>query len=233
MITYLDVQNLQKSVGDRILFHDVCFSIGKGQHVGLIAKNGTGKSTLLNILSGKEDYDDGTLVYRNDIKVGYLEQTPHFDPNLSVLQSCLSQAPLTLENPELRAKQLLTQLKLEEIDKPIGLLSGGQTKRVALAAVLLEDPDLLILDEPTNHLDLDMIEWLENYLRRNTKALLMVTHDRYFLDRICSIILELDDETMYTYHGNYQYYLEKRDARVLNTNANIAKAQNLYRKELD
>jgi len=233
MITYLDVQNLQKSVGDRILFHDVCFSIGEGQHVGLIAKNGTGKSTLLNILSGKEDYDDGTLVYRNDIKVGYLEQTPHFDPNLSVLQSCLSQAPLTLENPELRAKQLLTQLKLEEIDKPIGLLSGGQIKRVALAAVLLEDPDLLILDEPTNHLDLDMIEWLENYLRRNTKALLMVTHDRYFLDRICSIILELDDETMYTYHGNYQYYLEKRDARVLNTNANIAKAQNLYRKELD
>lgn len=145
MITYLDVQNLQKSVGDRILFHDVCFSIGEGQHVGLIAKNGTGKSTLLNILSGKEDYDDGTLVYRNDIKVGYLEQTPHFDPNLSVLQSCLSQAPLTLENPELRAKQLLTQLKLEEIDKPIGLLSGGQIKRVALAAVLLEDPDLLIL----------------------------------------------------------------------------------------
>ena len=233
MITYLDVQNLQKSVGDRILFHDVCFSIGEGQHVGLIAKNGTGKSTLLNILSGKEDYDNGTLVYRNDIKVGYLEQTPQFDLNLSVLQSCLSLAPLTLENPELRAKQLLTQFKLEEIDKPIGLLSGGQIKRVALAAILLEDPDLLILDEPTNHLDLDMIEWLENYLRRNTKALLMVTHDRYFLDRICSIILELDDETMYTYHGNYQYYLEKRDARVLNTNANIAKAQNLYRKELD
>lgn len=233
MITYLDVQNLQKSIGDRMLFHDVSFSVGESQHVGLIAKNGTGKSTLLNILNGKEDYDDGNIVFRNNIKVGYLEQTPEFDASQSVLQSCLAHAPLTLENAELRAKQMLSQFKLDEMDKPIGLLSGGQIKRVALAAVLLEDPDLLILDEPTNHLDLDMIEWLENYLRRNTKALLMVTHDRYFLDRICSVILEIDNETLYSYHGNYEYYLEKRDARILNTNANIAKAKNLYRKELD
>lgn len=233
MITYLDVQNLQKSIGDRMLFHDVSFSVGEGQHVGLIAKNGTGKSTLLNILNGKEDYDYGNIVFRNNIKVGYLEQTPKFDASQSVLQSCLAHAPLTLENAELRAKQMLSQFKLDELDKPIGLLSGGQIKRVALAAVLLEDPDLLILDEPTNHLDLDMIEWLENYLRRNTKALLMVTHDRYFLDRICSVILEIDNETLYSYHGNYEYYLEKRDARILNTNANIAKAKNLYRKELD
>ena len=233
MITYLDVQNLQKSIGDRMLFHDVSFSVGEGQHVGLIAKNGTGKSTLLNILNGKEDYDYGNIVFRNNIKVGYLEQTPKFDASQSVLQSCLAHAPLTLENAELRAKQMLSQFKLDELDKPIGLLSGGQIKRVALAVVLLEDPDLLILDEPTNHLDLDMIEWLENYLRRNTKALLMVTHDRYFLDRICSVILEIDNETLYSYHGNYEYYLEKRDARILNTNANIAKAKNLYRKELD
>ena len=233
MITYLDVQNLQKSVGDRILFHDVCFSIGEGQHVGLIAKNGTGKSTLLNILSGKEDYDDGTLVYRNDIKVGYLEQTPHFDPNLSVLQSCLSQAPLTLENPELRAKQLLTQLKLEEIDKPIGLLSGGQIKRVALAAVLLEDPDLLILDEPTNHLDLDMIIWLEGFLSRGNKTLLMVTHDRYFLDRVCNSIIELDNSMIFTYKGNYAYFLDKRQERINNAKAEIQHANNLYRRELE
>lgn len=246
-----------------MLFDDISFSVAEGQHVGLIAKNGAGKSTLLGILSGQEDYDSGDITFRNDLRVGYLQQTPHYDPALSVIDACFSQAGElsdlisryercldTLGNPglaelidemerreawdfELRAKQILTKLDITEFSKPVGQLSGGQLKRVALANVLLTDPDLLILDEPTNHLDIDMIEWLEGYLRRNNKALLMVTHDRYFLDRVCSVILELDGKSLYAYRGNYEYYLEKREERIAATNANIARANNLYRKELD
>lgn len=246
-----------------MLFDDISFSVAEGQHVGLIAKNGAGKSTLLGILSGQEDYDSGDITFRNDLRVGYLQQTPHYDPALSVIDACFSQAgelsdlisryERCLDTPgnpglaelidemerreawdfELRAKQILTKLDITEFSKPVGQLSGGQLKRVALANVLLTDPDLLILDEPTNHLDIDMIEWLEGYLQRNNKALLMVTHDRYFLDRVCSVILELDGKSLYAYRGNYEYYLEKREERIAATNANIARANNLYRKELD
>ncbi len=259
----LDIQHLTKSIGDLVLFDDISFSVGEGQHVGLIARNGAGKSTLLNILYGREDYDAGDVVFQNDIRVGYLEQSPVYEPQMTVLDACFHSAGelsalisryehclATPGNPgltelieemerreawdfELRAKQILTKLDITEFDKPVCQLSGGQLKRVALANVLLTAPDLLILDEPTNHLDIAMIEWLENYLRRNNKALLMVTHDRYFLDRVCSVILELDDRTMYTYRGNYEYYLEKRDERIAATNANIARASNLYRRELD
>lgn len=263
MTPYLDIQHLTKSIGDLVLFDDISFSVAEGQHVGLIAKNGAGKSTLLGILSGQEDYDSGEITFRNDLRVGYLQQTPHYDPALSVIDACFSQAgelsdlisryERCLDTPgnpglaelidemerreawdfELRAKQILTKLDITEFSKPVGQLSGGQLKRVALANVLLTDPDLLILDEPTNHLDIDMIEWLEGYLRRNNKALLMVTHDRYFLDRVCSVILELDGKSLYAYRGNYEYYLEKREERIAATNANIARANNLYRKELD
>lgn len=263
MTPYLDIQHLTKSIGDLVLFDDISFSVAEGQHVGLIAKNGAGKSTLLGILSGQEDYDSGDITFRNDLRVGYLQQTPHYDPALSVIDACFSQAgelsdlisryERCLDTPgnpglaelidemerreawdfELRAKQILTKLDITEFSKPVGQLSGGQLKRVALANVLLTDPDLLILDEPTNHLDIDMIEWLEGYLRRNNKALLMVTHDRYFLDRVCSVILELDGKSLYAYRGNYEYYLEKREERIAATNANIARANNLYRKELD
>lgn len=263
MTPYLDIQHLTKSIGDLVLFDDISFSVAEGQHVGLIAKNGAGKSTLLSILSGQEDYDSGDITFRNDLRVGYLQQTPHYDPELSVIDACFSQAgelsdlisryERCLDTPgnpglaelidemerreawdfELRAKQILTKLDITEFSKPVGQLSGGQLKRVALANVLLTDPDLLILDEPTNHLDIDMIEWLEGYLRRNNKALLMVTHDRYFLDRVCSVILELDGKSLYAYRGNYEYYLEKREERIAATNANIARANNLYRKELD
>lgn len=263
MVSYLEIQHLTKSFGDRLLFADISLGVGERQHVGLIARNGTGKSTLLNILAGRDVADSGEVVFRKGLRVGYLEQTPAYDPTLSVLDACFSEAgelsdlisryERCLQQPgtpgidvlmeemerrggwdfEVRAKQVLTKLDITEFDKPVGLLSGGQLKRVALANVLLTDPDLLILDEPTNHLDLDMIEWLENYLRRNARALLMVTHDRYFLDRVCSQIYELDDQTLYSYRGNYAYYLEKRADRVAATNANIARAQNLYRKELD
>jgi len=263
METVLDVQHLTKSVGDRVLFADIAFAVGEGQRVGLIAQNGTGKTTLLNIIAGLETYDDGQIVLRRGASVGYLEQLPAFEPEQTVIDACFSRAGeladlisryerslLTPNNPELpllidemerreawdfelKAKQVLTKLKITDFAKPMGLLSGGQRKRVALANVLLSDPDLLILDEPTNHLDLEMIEWLENYLQRRSKALLMVTHDRYFLDRICSSILELSDERLYAYRGNYEYYLEKRAERVAADNASIARAQNLYRKELD
>ncbi len=231
MVPYLDVQHLTKSFGALQLFNDISFSIGEGQKVGLIAKNGTGKSTLLSILSGKEGYDSGSIVFRNDLKVGMLEQTPKFDPEESVLDACFNHEG----DPEkvLKAKQVLTQLKIRNLEQPMGQLSGGQQKRVALANVLLTEPDLLILDEPTNHLDLEMIEWLEGFLSRGNKTLLMVTHDRYFLDRVCSVILELDDHTIYTYRGNYAYYLEKRQERIDNRRAEVARANNLYRTELE
>ena len=231
MTPYLDVQHLSKSFGALQLFSDISFSIGEGQKVGLIAKNGTGKSTLLSILSGKEGYDSGSIVFRNDLKVGMLEQSPKFDPEESVLDACFNHQG----DPEkvLKAKQVLTQLKIRNLEQPMGQLSGGQQKRVALANVLLTEPDLLILDEPTNHLDLEMIEWLEGFLSRGNKTLLMVTHDRYFLDRVCSVILELDDHTVYTYRGNYAYYLEKRQERIDNRRAEVARANNLYRTELE
>ena len=231
MIPYLDVQHLSKSFGALTLFHDISFSIGEGQRVGLIAKNGTGKSTLLSILSGKEGYDSGSIVFRRDLKVGMLEQSPVFDPDESVLDACFNHQGE--EEKVLKAKQVLTQLKIRDLNQRMGELSGGQQKRVALANVLLTEPDLLILDEPTNHLDLEMIEWLEGYLCRGNRTLLMVTHDRFFLDRVCSVILELDDQTVYTYRGNYAYYLEKRQERIDNKRAEVARANNLYRTELE
>ena len=214
-----------------MLFMDISFSIAAGQKIGLVAKNGTGKSTLLSVITGKEGYDSGEIIYRNDLRTGYLEQSPLFDENESVLDACFNHHG----DPErvLKAKQILTQLHISNLEQPMGQLSGGQQKRVALANVLITDPDLLILDEPTNHLDLEMIEWLEGYLNRGNKTLLMVTHDRFFLDRVCNIILELDDNTIYTYRGNYSYYLEKRQQRIDNKRAEIARANNLYRTELD
>ena len=228
---YLDVQNLTKSFGAQVLFKDISFSIAEGQHIGLVAQNGTGKSTLLSILTDKESYDNGTIIYRNDLRVGLLEQSPDFDPEESVLDACFNHEG----NPEriLRAKQILTMLKLYDLEQPMGQLSGGQQKRVALANVLILEPDFLILDEPTNHLDLEMIEWLEGYLSRGNKTIFMVTHDRYFLDNVCNTILELDNQTLYTYRGNYSYYLEKRQERIDNTRAEIARANNLYRTELE
>ena len=228
---YLDVQHLTKSFGSLVLFNDISFSVAEGQKVGLIAKNGTGKSTLLSILSGKEGYDSGEIIFRRDLRVGMLEQAPDFDPSESVLDACFNHK----DDPEkvLKAKQILTQLKIRDLEQPMGQLSGGQQKRVALANVLITDPDLLILDEPTNHLDLEMIEWLEGFLNRGNKTLLMVTHDRFFLDRVCSVIIELDDQTIYTYRGNYSYYLEKRQERIDNRRAEIARANNLYRTELE
>ena len=231
MTPLVDIQNLSKSFGADVIFTDISFSIGEGQHVGLIAKNGTGKSTLLSILTGKEGYDSGKIVFRRDVRVGYLEQSPHFDPQESVLDACFNHEG----NDEkiLKAKQVLTQLKIRDLSQPMGQLSGGQQKRVALANVLLTEPDLLILDEPTNHLDLEMIEWLESYLSRDNRTLLMVTHDRFFLDRVCSVILELDDKTIYTYRGSYSYYLEKRQERIDNARAEVVRANNLYRRELE
>ena len=231
MTPYLDVQHLSKSFGALTLFRDISFSVGEGQKVGLIAKNGTGKSTLLSILSGKEGYDSGDIVFRRDLKVGMLEQSPVFDPDESVLDACFNHQGE--EEKVLKAKQVLTQLKIRDLQQRMGELSGGQQKRVALANVLLTEPDLLILDEPTNHLDLEMIEWLEGYLARGRRTLLMVTHDRFFLDRVCTVILELDDQTIYTYRGNYAYYLEKRQERIDNRRAEIARANNLYRTELE
>ncbi len=231
MVPYLDVQHLTKSFGALTLFRDISFSIGEGQKVGLIAKNGTGKSTLLSILCGKEGYDAGDIVFRRDLKVGFLEQSPAFDPEESVLDACFNDegAPEKV----LKAKQILTKLKISNLEQPMGQLSGGQQKRVALANVLLTEPDLIILDEPTNHLDLEMIEWLEGFLQRGNRTLLMVTHDRFFLDRVCTVILELDDQTIYTYRGNYAYYLEKRQERIDNKRAEVARANNLYRTELE
>ena len=228
---YLDVQDLTKSFGAQVLFRNICFSIAEGQRVGLIAQNGTGKSTLLSVLTGKEGYDGGSIIYRNDLRVSMLEQSPVFDPEESVLDACFNHQGS--EERLLRAKQILTQLKIKDLSQPMGQLSGGQRKRVALANVLITEPDFLILDEPTNHLDLEMIEWLEGWLSRGNKTLLMVTHDRFFLDRVCNLILELDDQTVYTYRGNYSYFLEKRQERIDNKRAEIARANNLYRTELE
>lgn len=228
---YLDVQHLTKSFGARVLFNDISFSVAEGQRVGLVAKNGTGKSTLMSILSGKEGYDAGSIIFHRDIKTGYLEQEPYFEPTEKVLDACFNHQGD--EEKILRAKQILTQLHINDMAQTMGTLSGGQQRRVALANVLLTEPDLLLMDEPTNHLDLEMIEWLEGFLSRGNKSLLMVTHDRFFLDKVCSVILELDDKTIYTYRGNYSYYLEKRQERIDNTRAEIARANNLYRKELD
>lgn len=231
MIPYIDVQNVSKAFGAHVLFENISFSVAEGQHVGLIAKNGTGKSTLLSILSGKENYDSGDIIFKRDLKVGILEQAPKFDPEESVLDACFNHH----SDPEkvLKAKQVLTKLRITDLSQPMGQLSGGQQKRVALANVLITEPDLLILDEPTNHLDLQMIEWLEGYLSRGNKTLLMVTHDRYFLDRVCNIILELDNKTVYTYRGNFEFYMEKRQERIDVTRAEIERANNLYRRELE
>lgn len=263
MNPFIEIQHLSKSFGDLVLLDDISFSIAEGQHIGIIAKNGFGKTTLLNILAGKESNDSGSIVKKRDLRIGYLEQAPTYDPELSVIDACFSKAGevfslisryekclQTPGNPgldalieemeqreawdfETKAKQILSKLDINDFNQPIGQLSGGQVKRVALANVLISEPDLLILDEPTNHLDIEMIEWLEKYLQRGNKTLLMVTHDRYFLERVCETILELDNRQIYTYRGNYEYYLEKRDERINVTNATIQKANNLYRKELD
>ena len=230
-VPFLDVQDLTKSFGAQVLFEHISFSIAEGQKVGLIAQNGTGKSTLLSVITGKEGYDDGKIIFRRDLKVAMLEQSPVFDPEEKVIDACFNHQGE--EEKVLRAKQILTQLKIRDLQQPMGQLSGGQQKRVALANVLITEPDLLILDEPTNHLDLEMIEWLEGYLARGNKTLLMVTHDRYFLDKVCNLILELDNRTIYTYRGNYAYYLEKRQERIDNTRAEIIRANNLYRRELE
>ena len=230
-IPYLDVQNLTKRFGAQVLFDNISFSIAEGQKVGLVARNGTGKSTLMSVLMDKEGHESGDIIYRRDLKVGYLEQSPQFDPEESVLQACFNHE----DDPEkvLKAKQILTQLHITNLEQPMGQLSGGQQKRVALANVLITEPDFLMLDEPTNHLDLEMIEWLEGYLNRGNKTIFMVTHDRFFLDKVCNTILELDDRTIYTYRGNYAYYLEKRQERMDNLRAEILHSKNLYRRELD
>ena len=263
MNPFIEIQHLSKSFGDLVLLDDISFSIAEGQHIGIIAKNGFGKTTLLNILAGKESNDSGSIVKKRDLRIGYLEQAPTYDPELSVIDACFSKAgevyslisryEKCLQTPgtpgldalieemeqreawdfETKAKQILSKLDINDFSQPIGQLSGGQVKRVALANVLISEPDLLILDEPTNHLDIEMIEWLEKYLQRGNKTLLMVTHDRYFLERVCETILELDNHQIYTYRGNYEYYLEKREERISSTNATIQKANNLYRKELD
>ncbi|WP_304196185.1 ribosomal protection-like ABC-F family protein [Phocaeicola plebeius] len=263
MTPYLQVENLTKSFGDLVLFNGISFGIAEGQRIGLIAKNGSGKTTLLNILAGKEGYDEGKITFRRDLRVGYLEQSPKYPEELTVLEACFYHGNSTVElikeyercmetpgNPsmdellvrmehekawdyERRAKQILSQLKIRDFSQKIGHLSGGQLKRVALANILITEPDLLILDEPTNHLDLDMTEWLEEYLNRGSLSLLMVTHDRYFLDRVCSEIIEIDNRQLYSYKGNYSYYLEKRQERIEATNVEIARANNLYRTELE
>lgn len=229
--TILDVQNVSKRFGARELFANLSFSIAEGQKVGLIARNGTGKSTLLSILTGRERQDEGAIVYRNGIRTGYLEQEPVFNPDDTVLDACFNHQGD--DEKIVKAKQILTRLKIADLSQPMGQLSGGQRKRVALANALITEPDFLILDEPTNHLDLEMIEWLEGFLQRGNKSILMVTHDRYFLDRVCDVILELDDHTIYTYRGNYAYYLEKRQERIDNRRAEQARAANLYRTELE
>ncbi len=243
-IPILQVENLTKSFGDLVLFRDISFGLAEGQRVGLIAKNGTGKSTLLNILSGKEGHDDGKITFRRDLRVAYLEQDPTYPEEMSVIDAVMNgidvaeiaaalHSDITRDEVELRARQMLSRLKLNDHDRPVKQLSGGQLKRMALAHTLLVEPDFLILDEPTNHLDLDMTEWLEEYLRRSTLTLLMVTHDRYFLDRVCSEIIELDGRALYRYQGNYSYYLEKRQERIEAKTVEIERANNLYRTELE
>ena len=263
MVSFLQIDGLTKSFGDLMLFEDITFGVAQGQKIGLIAKNGSGKTTLLNIIAGKEDYDSGSVVFRNDLRVGYLEQSPTYPAGLNVLQACFysknetvrllaeyEQALLDNDSERLtallermdglkawdyeqRAKQILGQLKIHNFDQKVESLSGGQLKRVALANVLITEPELIILDEPTNHLDLEMTEWLEDYLSRSTISILMVTHDRYFLDRVCSEIIEIDNKQIYQYKGNYSYYLEKRQERIDAQNAEVERANNLLRKELD
>lgn len=230
-IPYLDVQNLTKRFGAQVLFENISFSIAEGQKMGLVARNGTGKSTLMSVLMDKEGYESGSIIYRRDLKLGFLEQSPQFDPEESVLDACFNHK----DDPEkvLKARQILTQLHITNLEQPMGQLSGGQQKRVALANVLITEPDFLMLDEPTNHLDLEMIEWLEGYLNRGNKTIFMVTHDRFFLDKVCNVILELDDQGIYTYRGNYAYYLEKRQERMDNLRAEIQHSKNLYRRELE
>ena len=230
-IPYLDVQNLTKRFGAQVLFENISFSIAEGQKVGLVARNGTGKSTLMSVLMDKESHESGSIIYRRDLKLGFLEQSPQFDPEESVLDACFNHK----DDPEkvLKARQILTQLHITNLEQPMGQLSGGQQKRVALANVLITEPDFLMLDEPTNHLDLEMIEWLEGYLNRGNKTIFMVTHDRFFLDKVCNVILELDDQGIYTYRGNYAYYLEKRQERMDNLRAEIQHSKNLYRRELE
>lgn len=230
-IPYLVVQNLTKRFGAQVLFENISFSIAEGQKVGLVARNGTGKSTLMSVLMDKEGYESGSIIYRRDLKLGFLEQSPQFDPEESVLDACFNHEG----DPEkvLKARQILTQLHITNLEQPMGQLSGGQQKRVALANVLITEPDFLMLDEPTNHLDLEMIEWLEGYLNRGNKTIFMVTHDRFFLDKVCNVILELDDQGIYTYRGNYAYYLEKRQERMDNLRAEIQHSKNLYRRELE
>lgn len=228
----LDIQNVSKRFGERVLFENISFSIGEGQRVGLIAQNGTGKTTLLSMLTGDESCDSGAIIYRNGIKVGYLRQEPKFPEGASVLEACFHGVDFD-DDAQLKAKQILTQLRIKDLNQPIAQLSGGQQKRVALAQALISNPDLLILDEPTNHLDLEMVVWLEGFLSRGNRSLLMVTHDRYFLDNVCSVILELDNKTIYSYKGSYSYYLEKRQQRIDATRANIEHANNLYRRELE
>ena len=230
-IPYLDVQNLTKRFGAQVLFENISFSIAEGQKVGLVAQNGTGKSTLMSVLMDKEGYESGSIIYRRDLKLGFLEQSPQFDPEESVLDACFNHEG----DPEkvLKARQILTQLHITNLEQPMGQLSGGQQKRVALANVLITEPDFLMLDEPTNHLDLEMIEWLEGYLNRGNKTIFMVTHDRFFLDKVCNVILELDDQGIYTYRGNYAYYLEKRQERMDNLRVEIQHSKNLYRRELE
>ena len=251
MVPYLQIDGLTKSFGDLVLFNQISLGVAEGQRIGLIAKNGSGKTTLLNIIAGKEGYDEGSIVFRRDLCVGYLEQDPHYPEELTVLEACFHHGNTTVQlikeyercmetegNPGMedllaRMEQILSQLKIRDFNQQVKHLSGGQLKRVALANVLITEPDFLILDEPTNHLDLDMTEWLEDYLRRGNISLLMVTHDRYFLDRVCSEIIEIDNKQVYSYKGNYSYYLEKRQERIEATNAEIARANNLYRTELE
>lgn len=228
---FIDIQNVTKSFGAQVLFDDISFSIAEGQRVGLIAKNGTGKSTLLSIISGSEGCDRGNIIFRKGLRIGFLLQTPHFDSDDTVLDACFNHQGES--DKILKAKQILTQLRINDLTQKMGTLSGGQQKRVALANVLITEPDLFILDEPTNHLDLEMIEWLEGFLSRGNKTLLMVTHDRFFLDRVCDTILEFDNKTIYTYRGNYAYYLEKRQERMDAAAAEIQRANNLYRRELE
>ncbi len=234
MVSYLQIEKLTKSFGDRVLFGDVTIGIYQGDKIGLIAANGAGKTTFLNIIAGQEDYDSGNVVFRNDLRVGYLPQLPPFDPEMTALEYATPQ-PLRSDDFTCadRAKQLLTQFRITDLDQKMGTMSGGQIKRVALAKVLLSEPDLLILDEPTNHLDIEMVEWLENYLSRQRITLLMVTHDRYFLDKVCNKIIEIDREAVYAYDGNYDYYLEKRQERYDAMNSELAKVKNLLRTELD
>jgi len=263
MVSYMQVDGLTKSFGDLVLFNEISFGIAEGQRMGLIAKNGSGKTTLLNIIAGKEGYDAGSIVFRRDLRIAYLEQDPQYPEELTVLEACFHSNNETVQllkeyeacmeteghpglddllirmdhakawDYERKAKQILSQLKIRNFDQKVKSLSGGQLKRVALANTLITEPELLILDEPTNHLDLDMTEWLEEYLKRTNVSLLMVTHDRYFLDRVCSEIIEIDNKQIYQYKGNYSYYLEKRQERIDATNTEIERANNLYRTELD